>query len=83
MALELGQKSRETVILYSNLVKGSLDETMRETVANMKEYSSDFLKRGGNFFSFLVYFVKSTFYGVFKDFLKFIANILIIDYFSL
>lgn len=44
---ELGEKSRETILLDLNLVWSGKDDEMRETVENLKEYSSDFMKLKG------------------------------------
>lgn len=44
---ELGEKSRETILLDPSLIWGDKDDKTRETVENLKEYSSDFLKLKG------------------------------------
>lgn len=45
---EMGDKSRETILLDSGKVWNSHDETMRETIENCKEFSADVEKLQGD-----------------------------------
>lgn len=45
---ELGEKTRETILLESEKVWNENDESMRETIENCKEYSSDVEKLKGD-----------------------------------
>lgn len=45
---ELGDKSRETILLDSGTVWNTKDDSMRETIENCKEFSADVDKFKGN-----------------------------------